>query len=916
MKNVFVLAASRSSQLPCLSSWSRARHLTRQILLATLCLPPAVSASAQQEQPNAAEQTAQVDERRSARDDDNGIEELVVTGRPLRDSLEASLAAQQKADNVVNVIASDTIGRFPDLTAAAALARLPAVAVQRDQGQERFIQVRGAPAKWTSVSFDGINVLGAQDRVFRFDSVPAALIDRVIVNKTLLPDMPAEALAGRVSIETFSPLRNPDWQFLGQGGYGKVDLGDGPQKQLAGRASWANETFGAMIAGSFFEFEQQTDNTEPRYNAGGLASLRTAKYIIVRQTNSLTGKIEFRPSDGHTITFNSLYTEFKDDEERNQYTYTFTGARSGTRGFASGDLVAVPVQGAFEKGDYLTSTFYNVLRGQHEWSSWSGTWDVAYTETEDDTDLPLIFQSAANAALRPSIVYDNSDRRYPLLTIHDTVSTGGVLSRGARRDSLNQAAFDTETLFYFGLGTKTKSYTFKGDLDREWESFGTDATLAFGGQVDRRKSEDPGNVSVLRPNGTAGTFVFRTAATELGQPWTPFSFITSEPVDEDFPRGYTWSYIDNVGMRRQVDALLTAAGAANAAGRGTYPLPIRDASLANTVDEDIYAGYAMNTWRWDRQTLVAGARVEHVKITSSGVAVATGAGGVPVRSPVSFESSRTDVFPSIHWSLDLSDQLKYRLSGISGAARPSFGELRATQTINDIAGLETVTGGNPQLKPERALGFDTSLEWYFDDAALLSANGFYRDVKDVLFDSTTVVGDTRFNFGGVDRSRYRFTTTVNGNNGKLYGLEMTYNHPWTFLPEPFDGFGVQASVAFLKGNFRTATGRKVDFPGTSKRVTNIAVFYENFGLSTRLSYQHRTDWVDDFAVIAEGDLYWNASERLDFSARYQINDYVGVYFDANNLTDAVGLRYEGTEDRPFEVEGFGRRYLAGVRFNY
>src|SRR3990167_3372960 len=139
---------------------------------------------------------------------EDAVDELVVTA-PIRESLEKSLQIQKEADNVVNVIAADTIGRFPDATAAGALARLPGIGVQRDQGQERYIQIRGAPTRWTTVALDGINVLGAEDRIFRFDSVPAAQISQVVLNKTLLPDMPAEALAGRVNIETFSPMDNP-----------------------------------------------------------------------------------------------------------------------------------------------------------------------------------------------------------------------------------------------------------------------------------------------------------------------------------------------------------------------------------------------------------------------------------------------------------------------------------------------------------------------------------------------------------------------------------------------------------------------------------------------------------------------------------------------------------------------------------
>src|SRR3546814_14773941 len=104
---------------------------------------------------------------------------------------------------------------------------------------------------------------------------------------------------------------------------------------------------------------------------------------------------------------------------------------------------------------------------------------------------------------------------------------------------------------------------------------------------------------------------------------------------------------------------------------------------------------------------------------------------------------------------------------------------------------------------------------------MLSASGFYRKVKDTLFDSTSIVGDDRYNFNGVDRSGYTYTTTLNGGDGKLYGIELAYNQPFTFLPSPLDGFGAQASVSFVDGDFETPDGRKVGFPGTSKRITNL-----------------------------------------------------------------------------------------------
>lgn len=836
-------------------------------------------------------------------------DDIVVRGRPLTESLARSIEIQRESDNVVNAITSDTAGLFPDQTVAGALARLPGVGVQRDQGQERYIQVRGAPTRWTVVSFDGLNVLGAEERIFRFDSVPAALISTVELNKTLLPSMPAETLAGRVNIRTYSALDNPGFNLFLDGGYGFVDLGEGPQRQLAGRVSWSNDRLGLVLAGSHFMFEQQTDNAEPRFDATGVNNLRNAKYIIERETNSLSGKLEFAPADGHRITLSSLYTEFLDHEERNQYTFSFAGG-TGARSFTAAELTTVPVVGLFEEGDYKNSTWVNHLRGDHELGQWTANWALAYVETESATFLPLISQSAANRALRPSVHYAIGEYGLPVVSLFDTVQTGPTsFAIGAPRASLNQTAFDTEALSLFAGGSKTKSYTGKLDLAREWTNFGAEATLRFGVQHDDRESADPGNVALLRPNGQAGSFPFRQVATQLGLPWTPFDFITGKPYDERLDRGYTANYIDNPGLRDQVDALIAAAEAANAAGTGNFAVPRNNPALANTVKEKVAAGYFSNTWRWDRFTLIAGARVEHTKIDAQGAAVVGGA-----LQPVNLDSSNTLVFPSVHLNYDATDSLKLRAALVSGAARPSFVEQRATVTIGDA--LQTVSGGNPTLKPERAIGVDTSVEWYFADSSLLSASAFYRDVKDVLFDSTSIVGDDRFNFNGVDRSAYIFSTTLNGRAGELYGLELVYNQPWTFLPGALSGFGFQGSVAFVGGSFKTPDGRTVGFPGTSDRITNLALFYEKYGLSVRLGYQHRTDWLDDISVDATRDLYWNATERVDVSVRYQLSRNFIVYADLNNLTDEPGIRYEGDESRPYEVEVFGRRFLFGVRATF
>ncbi|MFD3262877.1 TonB-dependent receptor [Phenylobacterium ferrooxidans] len=854
------------------------------------------------------------------------VSELVVTA-PIRESLEKSLAIQKEADNVVNVIAADTIGRFPDATAAGALARLPGIGVQRDQGQERYIQIRGAPTRWTTVALDGINVLGSEDRIFRFDSVPAAQISEVVLNKTLLPSMPAESLAGRVNIRTYSPMDNPGFHGSFDVGGGFVDMGDGPVEQYSGRLSWANDTWGVSLIGSHYSFEQHTDNSEPRFDALGITQLRITKYIITRQTESYSGRVEYRPDDNNRFSLTHLKTEFNDFEERNQYRFQYSNAFSGTRNFQTADLVGVPVDSQFEFGTFSNGVKLTVLHGEHEINAWKANWDLAYTETEFNGDIPLITRQtstalgapgATNAALLPSLHLDVNalPGGIPHSTLYDTVSVGGVLTRGPQRTALNQLFFPEEFATESSYRQETQAVTAKGDITRDWESFGAEATFSAGFQYDDR-SQEGANVALVRPDGTVVTanrngFNLRNVANTLGLPWNANAFVTANPWDTNFDFGYTVSYMHNKAMRQQLDVLMAAARAANKAGTGNFAVYDFDPRSANTVDETVASAYAMNRWKWDRHTLIAGLRLERTELETQGRAAL---GGTLV--PLSFSSEETQYFPSLHYTFDYSDDLKLRAAFITGQARPSMSDLSATVSISDSA--QTISGGNPFAAPETAYGFDGSAEWYFAPASLLAVSAYYRNVKDVLFDASKIVGDDSYDFGGVDRSAYTLTTTLNGGEGNLSGIEFVYYQPWTFLPGWTSGFGFQGSASFTKGDFETPDGSTVKFPGTSDRILGATLFYEKYGLSTRLTYQYRTDWLDEVfpsGSAANANLYWDETTRLDLSIRYEINPYVSLFIDANNLTDERGVRYQGQEHRPYEVEGFGRKYLFGVRASF
>ena len=194
-------------------------HTALSALAAALAMPTSVAAA----EAEAAAEAAYADE-------------IVVSGSIL-ESQEASVAAKRKALNVADVASADAVGRFPDQNSAAALSRLPAVAVQRDQGQERYIQVRGAPNRWTSVSIDGVPMIGVDEggdtRAFRFDAIPAVLLSELVVNKSLTADLQADAIVATIDLKTYMPMQNEGQHATGDIGYGFMGLGGGEQRQAS-----------------------------------------------------------------------------------------------------------------------------------------------------------------------------------------------------------------------------------------------------------------------------------------------------------------------------------------------------------------------------------------------------------------------------------------------------------------------------------------------------------------------------------------------------------------------------------------------------------------------------------------------------------------------------------------------------------
>ena len=133
------------------------------------------------------------------------IEEVVAVGHIFEGQAKA-LDTQRNSNRILNAISADGIGKLPDRNAAEAVQRLPGVSIERDQGEGRFVAVRGLPAQWSSASLNGDRIPTAEEettsRATAFDFFPTEMIESVEVSKAVTPDMEGDAIGGNVNFIT------------------------------------------------------------------------------------------------------------------------------------------------------------------------------------------------------------------------------------------------------------------------------------------------------------------------------------------------------------------------------------------------------------------------------------------------------------------------------------------------------------------------------------------------------------------------------------------------------------------------------------------------------------------------------------------------------------------------------------------
>jgi TonB-dependent receptor len=843
--------------------------------------------------------------------------QILVVGQGANQA--SALSRKRAADGVSDVLTRDAIGQFPDQNVAESLRRLPGINVLNDQGEGRFVAVRGLDPNLNATSVNGVRIPAPEGdiRAVALDVVSSEVIESIEVKKSLTPDMDADTIGASIEIKTASAFDRRENLYAVRLGGSYNELRDTLTPDLSGLFSVrVNENFGVSGGISFYNREFQSDNIEADdwTEDDGLIyaeEVQYRDYLVERERISANLGFDFRVGDSTELYLKGVWSQFDDQEFRRRLTFGLGDSNvSGTGLNPVFDDIRDPadpedetvieierdVKDRFERQRIRTLVF----GGESEWGNLNAEYSVSWAKSSEREDRgsvdPAVFLGEFSDTL--TVGFDYTDERRPAFNI----ATGSDAF-------FDPASYELDEVELVAL-SEAQDEEFAGRFDLGYEIYTGNGVFTIQGGAKARLREKTFNGMVeFYENDSFALSEF------LGEgPSNTLANLAPLPGLTEFSSFFRGN-IDQFEFQ-DIDSLIDSTN--------------EDYS----VEEDILAGYLLGRWESDDLLVIGGVRYERTDNSLSGFqtqlfeenqtlpggAIATD--DTVIVTPIDFERDYDHWLPSLNIRYAAQDNLILRLAGSRSLVRPNFEQLAPRVDINEDN--EAVIG-NPFLNPTTAWNLDASIEYYMTDNGAITAAFFYKELDDYL---VGVVLDTPGNFLGVDYEEAE--TFINGESADILGFEFSFFQKLDFLPGFLDGMLVQfnytytdAEGSIVDGDIGsvndTPTFRTIPLPATSENTFNAVLGYEKNGLNMRLAGTYRDGFLDEINGDGpEFDRYTDSHFQLDFTARYQITDNVQVYYEWININNAEFYAFNnlGGRQNLLQYEEYNWTMKGGLRLTF
>ena len=741
-------------------------------------------------------------------------EQVLVTAERAAGEAEA-INRERSADNIVQVLTADVIRSLPNANMADALGRLPSISLERDEGEGKYVQVRGTEPRLTNTTVDGVNIPSPESgvRQIKFDAIPADIVESVEINKTLQANMDGDGIGGSVNLVTKTAGERPTVALSGMGGYMPI-LGGRPQVETAGTIGqrWGKEKrFGLLIGGSYDWSGRGIDDIEPVSDVATFPNGSTAlwkdsidirEYRYYRTRWGLAGSADYKLGEGSNLYVRGIYSDFQNYGDRWVYSLTdntpnislldSNGGGTGTPSFNTQDRRPDIAIGSLLIGGkhVLTTTWYS--------------WDISASRSRD------VNNGAGQASFDSTLSASSCQ--------FDPANTKNIY-RPQFTPSCFTEAYDPTTLalsdIRVGHGKSAQvNLQFAGAMAKRYHIGSHLASIEIGGKFRNAHKFDDTFEDKFSPTGTV--------------------------LLSDFPNGFTnGNYYDNsykLGYNPNYQATRNFLSANQNAFDSESSLGIDPANYG--LVEKVGAGYLMNSIDFSsRVRIVAGVRFENTNLTTFSFDNQTNSLSDKATG------SYLKILPSVSLRYAFTGDTNLRLAYGRGLSRPDPQDIAQSVTFTTTGSpgslKNTATLGNPNLKAETADNFDVLVEHYLNPFGIISAGYFYKRLTDPIVTESFVLQNFQPS-PTAPVGTYTVTQPINAGDAWISGFEAAYLQHLTFLPGKLGGLGVSANYSYTASRANGLPGRS-DHPRLLRNAPNtwnISPTYDRGRFSIRMGLSY------------------------------------------------------------------------------
>lgn len=892
---------------------------------------------------------------------DAPIQSVTVSG--IRSGIEAAISIKKNSNSIVEAISAEDIGKLPDSSVAATIARLPGVTAQRSRGTGKpaDISVRGLAPSFNGSLLNGREQASTGNaRSPEFDLFPAELIGSAMIYKTPDATLVGQGLASTINLNTLQPLDFGKRVLAASGRKERNGVrsgqpeGDGHRYSFSYVDQFMNRTIGVSLG---VTKEKVTGGGQAKFEGGGTTTLQwNGSPVVVPNgfkadtettTSDRTGvsaTFQYRPNKEFKTTVDVFHSSGSNSLKKTGLEGSIAGSWGGydpvgalTAATVSNGIATSGTMSGF-KGDVrnhmeMADDKLNSIGWNTQWKTGDWTFIADLSHSKGTKDAVRFETTAGQAGNTPEAQVGN---------ISWTNFDGGNLAGMTLIPGWNYAdrtkTFLTDHAGWGGgpntpqagyvampkVDDKVDSIRLSGKQNTEW---GPVSAMQYGFNHTKRNKVRAGEEGRLVVKGSDGYATATVPGSDVATAGT-----TGIPIVSFNPIGTLGSIYN---MVQWVDASVLAKDWAVTEKVSTvYAMADLDGELGGFP----YRGNF-------------GAQYVHTSQNTQGnkVDLATCTGITAATCPFTVRTDGTsynDFLPSANISFDVGNDQLVRLSAAKVLARANLDDMRASSGfgLKRVGGVEILTGegGNAKLEPFRAKALDLSYEKYFGNKkGYFSAAAFYKkldnyvlrapreyDFKDQITPGTQLPSKGPYAGSTIGL----LTTPMNGDGGNIHGYELALNIPFSLASEYLDGFGVMlnhsntsSSLTLPKDGFATkdVTPASIPLPGLSKKVSNLRLYYEKHGFQVAWAARKRSDFLGQISdyqdnaqlTFVRGDTIVDLQASYEFKAGWLKG--LSMFVNANNWTNEPYREYNGV-DREATVfkTTYGRTYQFGANYKF